>query len=235
MVGFFLRKNLFFFFFRLCDFDMDVVKMFEQKEATECSDVQKNSLAVRKFPSYGWSREREARIKATLQQEKRAVSCPPTTQIMHTVDFPRFELSGLSETAPKEIEGNANALNLEMFAELIKLAFLGWFVSKIKLLRKLSEPSDLDPRKSPSSSRAGSVYSGSKKPLNGKVSVKVALDQDLAIMNDLADYLKELRKLNHIIDQIDEEHSNDADLNEVLKTAKKIEKASVSGNDLLFI
>ena len=33
-----------------------------------------------------------------------------------------------------------------------------------------------------------------------------------------------------IIDQIDEEHSNDADLNEVLKTAKKIEKASVSGN-----
>ena len=95
------------FFFRLCDFDMDVVKMFEQKEATECSDVQKNSLAVRKFPSYGWSREREARIKATLQQEKRAVSCPPTTQIMHTVDFPRFELSGLSETAPKEIEGNA--------------------------------------------------------------------------------------------------------------------------------
>ena len=112
----------------------------------------------------------------------------------------------------------------------IELVFLGWFVSKIKLLRKLSEPSDLDPRKSPSSSRAGSVYSGSKKPLNGKVSVKVALDQDLAIMNDLADYLKELRKLNHIIDQIDEEHSNDADLNEVLKTAKKIEKASVSGN-----
>ena len=81
--------------------------MFEEKETTECSDVQKNSLAVRKFPSYGWSREREARIKATLQQEKRAVSCPPTTQIMHTVDFPRFELSGLSETAPKEIEGNA--------------------------------------------------------------------------------------------------------------------------------
>ena len=116
MVGFF-HRNLFFFFFRLCDFDMDVVKMFEEKETTECSDVQKNSLAVRKFPSYGWSREREARIKATLQQEKRAVSCPPTTQIMHTVDFPRFELSGLSETAPKEIEGKANALNLEMFAE----------------------------------------------------------------------------------------------------------------------
>ena len=100
-------QEILFSFFRLCDFDMDVVKMFEQKETTECSDIQKNSLAVRKFPSYGWSREREARIKATLQQEKRAVSCPPTTQIMHTVDFPRFELSGLSETAPKEIEGNA--------------------------------------------------------------------------------------------------------------------------------
>ena len=97
----------------------------EEKEINELPMVQKNSLAVRKFPSYGWSREREARIKATIQ-EKRAVSCPPaptTTQILHPVDFPRFELSGLAETAPKEIEG--------------------WFVSKIKLLRKLSEPNEI--------------------------------------------------------------------------------------------
>ena len=106
-----------------CSPDTDLIKLLEDKETKERPMVQKNSLAVRKFPSYGWSREREARIKATLQ-EKRAVSCPPpTTQILHPVDFPRFELSGLAETAPKEIEG--------------------WFVSKIKLLRKLSEPNEI--------------------------------------------------------------------------------------------
>ena len=128
---------------RLCDFDMDLIKLLEEKEVKQRPSIQKNSLAVRKFPSYGWSREREARIKATITEENsssgsktRSVSCPPTTQL--SVDFPRFELSGLSETAPKEIEG--------------------WFVSKIKLLRKLSEPSDLDSanRKSPLS-RSGSI------------------------------------------------------------------------------
>ena len=130
---------------RLCDFDTDLIKLLEEKEVKQRPSIQKNSLAVRKFPSYGWSREREARIKATITEEqnnsssgsKRSVSCPPpTTQL--SVDFPRFELSGLSETAPKEIEG--------------------WFVSKIKLLRKLSEPSDLDSanRKSPLS-RSGSI------------------------------------------------------------------------------
>ena len=69
-----------------------------------------------------------------------------------------------------------------------------------------------------------------------KVSVSVALDQDVSIIHDLPEYLKELQRLNHIIDQIEEENdeqqnndNNDEDLNEALKTAKKIEKASVSG------
>ena len=74
----------------------------------------------------------------------------------------------------------------------------------------------------------------------------VALDQDVSIINDLPDYKKELQRLNTIIDQIEDKENiaqqcndpqivdnetkpNNEDLNEALRTAKKIAKALVSG------
>jgi hypothetical protein len=72
-------------------------------------------MAVCTFPSYGWSREGEARVKLDMSKPVEVVQAPLTRQSLGQVlDFPTFQLSGLAETAPKEVDG--------------------WFTSKVSLL-----------------------------------------------------------------------------------------------------
>ena len=176
----------------------------------------KPSVAVRKFPSYGWNREREARIKIAVNPPKEN---PPVVQVKKSLsrnlDFPPFQLSGLVETAPKEVEG--------------------WFTSKVKLLRQLSESQNGNGKSSPNSSRNGNSQKKLvKKGAKGKVSVKAFLDDQVEAIVDLPEYKYNLEQLNSIIEEIEtaipiESDNNDHVINEALRVAKKIEKISIAG------
>ena len=131
---------------------------------------------------------------------------------------------------------------------------IGMHKKEGKFARKITEPGFvvIEPKNSNRKSPGAGSKSESKKnktsPPNAgsKVSVTVALDQDVSIINDLPDYKKELQRLNTIIDQIEDKENiaqqcndpqivdnetkpNNEDLNEALRTAKKIAKALVSG------
>jgi hypothetical protein len=113
----------------------------ESHQVPILAESPRKKLAVRKFPSYGWSREREARVKLDMTKPVEVVQAPTNRKSSGRVlDFPTFQLSGLAETAPKEVEG--------------------WFTSKVSLLRRLSEASGSKSSTSPGSSRSGSVIQG---------------------------------------------------------------------------
>ena len=132
--------------------------------------------------------------------------------------------SGLVETAPKEVEG--------------------WFTSKVKLLRQLSEASGqlttATKSSSPNSSKNGSGQkkvqtSGStKKSSKGKVPVKVFLDNEVETCVDLLEYKQNLEQINSIIEEIEEiesksipnepENTDFQVINEALRVAKKLKK-----------
>ena len=112
---------------------LDVTEMSTRLEQEEISQQPKlNKLAVRKFPSYGWCREKEAKIKEEVAKpnDKNNESKVAKKTTVNRLDFPVFQLSGLAETAPKEVEG--------------------WFTSKVSLLRKLSANNDESPMTSTS-------------------------------------------------------------------------------------
>lgn len=172
------------------------------------------NLAVRKFPSYGWNREREARIKIEMSSKKQ--DNLPIIQVKKSrnLDFPPFQLSGLVETAPKEVEG--------------------WFTSKVSLLRQLSESGTVSKSVSPSSSRSGSVQKKlNLKSTNGKVPVvKVFLDHEIENVVDLPEYKHHLEQINSIIEEIEatnQQQEEENDEIETLRVAKKIEKISIAG------
>ncbi len=189
------------------------------------SPVPKSNLAVRKFPSYGWNREREARIKIEVNKATEAAAAAaaaaktpaPVVQAKKYLDFPPFQLSGLAETAPKEVEG--------------------WFTSKVNLLRQLSEATSPGSKSSNNSSRSGSVQKKVKVSKKGRVPVKVFLDDQVEQMVDLGEYKVQLEHINSIIDEIEENsteavnecENNDQVISEALRVAKKIEKISISG------
>lgn len=222
---------------RLVEFEMkeDTTNI---KEEPSVSIPINSRLAVRKFPSYGWSREKEARVKVQISEEKDNVSASKSTKpsssaaaavavmINKSLDFPVFQLSGLAETAPKEVEG--------------------WFTSKVSLLRKLSEetPGSSNVQcstksSSPSSSRSGSIQKKTKRGSKVVPTVKVFLDQDVEAITDLAEYKQGLEQIKEIIEEIETAtnaanasgDNNDQDLiiTETLRVARKIEKISISG------
>ena len=137
--------------------------------------------------------------------------------------------SGLVETAPKEVEG--------------------WFTSKVKLLRQLSEASGqlttATKSSSPNSSKNGSgqkkvqTSGATKKSSKGKVPVKVFLDNEVETCVDLLEYKQNLEQINSIIEEIEEiesksiphepENTDFQVINEALRVAKKIEKISIAG------
>ena len=146
--------------------------------------------------------------------------------------FSLLNFSGLVETAPKEVEG--------------------WFTSKVKLLRQLSEASghltkssSSNNSTSPNSSRSGSIQKKTtKKSSKGhKVPVKVFLDNEVETIVDLLEYKQNLEQINSIIEEIEEIESkskefklpketqeiSDQVINESLRVAKKIEKISIAG------
>ena len=184
----------------------------------------RSNRAVRKFPSYGWNREREARIKIDVNKKENPV-IQVKKSLSRTLDFPPFQLSGLVETAPKEVEG--------------------WFTSKVSLLRQLSVDTSGSLRSSPNASRNGSSSSSkkatNKKSNKGRVPVKVFQDDQVETIVDLAEYKHNLEQLNSIIEEIEtatsamppggepEPENNDQVINEALRVAKKIEKISIAG------
>ena len=135
------------------------------------------------------------------------------------------------ETAPKEVEG--------------------WFTSKVKLLRQLSEASghltksSSNNSTSPNSSRSGSMQKKTtKKSSKGhRVPVKAFLDNEVESIVDLLEYRQNLEQINSIIEEIEEIESkskefklpketteiSDQVINETLRVAKKIEKISIAG------
>ena len=141
--------------------------------------------------------------------------------------------SGLVETAPKEVEG--------------------WFTSKVKLLRQLSEASghltktSSNNSTSPNSSRSGSIpKKTTKKSSKGhRVPVTAFLDNQVETIVDLLEYKQNLEQINSIIEEIEEIESksketfklpkeqtqeiSDQVINESLRVAKKIEKISIAG------
>ena len=141
------------------------------------------------------------------------------------------KFSGLVETAPKEVEG--------------------WFTSKVKLLRQLSEASghltksSSNNSTSPNSSRSGSMQKkATKKSSKGhRVPVKAFLDNEVESIVDLLEYRQNLEQINSIIEEIEEIESkskefklpketqeiSDQVINETLRVAKKIEKISIAG------
>ena len=204
---------------------LDVTEMSTRLEQEE-SRPQLNKLAVRKFPSYGWCREREARIKEEMAAaaanenseknasaaDKVAAAAKKNVVVNRSLDFPPFQLSGLAETAPKEVEG--------------------WFTSKVSLLRKLSA-NDNDSAMTSTSPKSSMVKKKVTK-VQGKVLVKSFLDDQIEPIVDLAEYKANLEQINNIIEEIEntektETDNNDVNAIEALRVAKKIEKISIAG------
>ncbi len=208
---------------------IDVTEMsarLQEESETGIPEAMKRRLAVRKFPSYGWNREREARIRieATMskQQQQQQNNVKTAKAVKAPVDFPMFQLSGLAETAPKEVEG--------------------WFTSKLSLLRRLSDNKETAVNVNGTS---GSTTNGKKtvkttKNGSGKPSVKAVLDQNCPRMVDLGEYKTALEQHREILEEIAAaEESNgsaststttaDQETIEALKVAKKIEKISNQG------
>ena len=196
---------------------LDVTEMSTRLEQEEIRAPQLNKLAVRKFPAYGWCREREAKIKEELAKandktnEKNADKIAKKT-VVNRVDFPPFQLSGLAETAPKEVEG--------------------WFTSKVSLLRKLSANND---DQMTSTSPKGSTTKKKVTKVQGKVLVKSFLDDQIEPIVDLAEYKSNLEQINNIIEEIENTEKTETETNdtgnaiESLRVAKKIEKISIAG------
>ena len=204
---------------------LDVTEMSTRLEQEE-NKPQLNKLAVRKFPSYGWCREREAKIKEEMataakvndnNSEKNApadkgAAAKKSVVVNRSLDFPPFQLSGLAETAPKEVEG--------------------WFTSKVSLLRKLSAN---DESAMTSTSPKSSLVKKKVTKVQGKVLVKSFLDDQIEPIVDLPEYKANLEQINNIIEEIENTEKTDTDNNdevnaiEALRVAKKIEKISIAG------
>lgn len=217
--------------------EIDEIDNDFNSENSSAIPTLRKPVAVRKFPSYGWNREREARIRIEVNEpttiDNSAAVAVPTKKLLtrNLPDFPPFQLSGLVETAPKEVEG--------------------WFTSKVKLLRQLSEASghltksSSNNSTSPNSSRSGSIQKKTtKKSSKGhRVPVKVFLDNEVESIVDLLEYKQNLEQINSIIEEIEEIESkskefklpketqeiSDQVINESLRVAKKIEKISIAG------
>jgi len=217
--------------------EIDEIDNYFNSENSSAIPTLKKPAACRKFPSYGWNREREARIRIEANEpttiDNSAAVAVPTKKLLsrNLPDFPPFQLSGLVETAPKEVEG--------------------WFTSKVKLLRQLSEASghltksSSNNSTSPNSSRSGSMQKKTtKKSSKGhRVPVKAFLDNEVESIVDLLEYRQNLEQINSIIEEIEEIESkskefklpketteiSDQVINETLRVAKKIEKISIAG------
>ena len=140
------------------------------------------------------------------------VAAKKNVVVNRSLDFPPFQLSGLAETAPKEVEG--------------------WFTSKVSLLRKLSA-NDNDSAMTSTSPKSSMVKKKVTK-VQGKVLVKSFLDDQIEPIVDLAEYKANLEQINNIIEEIENTEKTDTDNNDVnaieaLRVAKKIEKISIAG------
>ena len=89
--------------------------------------------------------------------DKVAAAAKKSVAVNRSLDFPPFQLSGLAETAPKEVEG--------------------WFTSKVSLLRKLSA-NDNDSAMTSTSPKSSMVKKKVTK-VQGKVLVKSFLDDQI--------------------------------------------------------
>lgn len=188
---------------RLCEEQTDKPIKVEKEEAKTVF-----GKAVRKFPSYGWCREKK--IKATEAESKKTEKAKKTAA--SRIDMPTFQLAGLAETAPKEVEG--------------------WFTSKVNELRRLSE-AKID---SNSAAKKQSIKEFAKYGRNGQLRVKVA-NAEGEIILDLAEYRRKLREE----EEEEESNGNEVELNqsnssntnaevaETFKVAKRIEKVSNQG------